>query len=143
MPLNAGPVYVLFPARPQDGRPEWWHRMLSPGWRHVFAAQSCLPANTLVLSHEGRHLRIGVAEEPIGAFIDRIAPDCRARVLSLLPPPHAPRSMLRPPMTCVESVKAWLGIAAPFVLTPRQLFHHLLAQGAGLIADHATSPEEA
>jgi hypothetical protein len=38
--------------------------------------------------------------------------------------------VLRPPATCVEVVKAALGIVAWWVLTPRQLARWLLRRGA-------------
>lgn len=122
--------FVVFPARsPGLGRPRWWQRLLAPRWRHVLACRA-EGERTLVVDHGGSHLRIEMVDAPIGAFIAAMQAEADAWVLST-PPMSTPASIaLRPPLTCVEAVKALLGIRDPCVLTPRQLARRLRRLGA-------------
>jgi hypothetical protein len=103
-----------------------WRRLLAPGYRHVWACRAIGADHTLALNHAGSLLQVELVALPIGAFL---ADRQRAQAAWLLavqastPPPAA---ALRGPMTCVEAVKALLGIRAPFLLTPRQRARHLV-----------------
>lgn len=107
----------------------WWLRLLRPGFRHCFVAL-----------HDGRHW---VVVDPLAPFTD-------VAVLDLPPAYDLPgwfrglgltvvrarlrRGLVRPapwgPFTCVEAVKRVLGLHAPFVLTPWQLYRRLTRPGA-------------
>lgn len=107
--------------------PLWWLRLLRPGFRHCLA-----------LLNDGCHWVV----------IDPLAPYTDVSVLGLpasfdLPGWYrgqgllvvaAPvrRSITRPApwglFTCVEAVKRLLGLHAPFVLTPWQLYLRLTGQ---------------
>lgn len=120
-----GARFVLF--IPRMAEAAWWARGLA--YQHCYTAEDAGAAGTLVLTHEGRHLRQVLLEEPVGVHLRRLIAAKDAVVL--LPPAiaAAPAPMLRPPMTCVEVVKATLGIGAPWIVTPRQLARHLLRRG--------------
>ena len=130
----AMPWVVLFPARAaRPARPRLWQRLLSPGWRHVFACRMAGPDATLVVEHVGSHLLQSVQPEPIGVLVVQWQDQLHAMVLLVPPLPARPGAALRPPMTCVEAVKAALGIRAWWVLTPRALFRHLRRLGAQVV----------
>lgn len=123
---------------PGDGRPAWaafsgrsmvwWTRFLSPGFRHCLA-----------VIDDGRRW---VVIEPLTTRtevrrIDRaLVPDLPQRLaaLGLILVPVRARPARRPPTrrprTCVEVVKRALGLDAPLILTPRQLYRRL-AREAG------------
>jgi len=102
----------------------WWLRLLRPGFRHCFVALD-----------DGRHW---VVVDPLAPFTD-------VAVLGVPPGWDVPgwfrdlgmtvvaapvrRGLTRPapwgPFTCVEAVKRVLGLHAPFVLTPWQLYRRL------------------
>lgn len=118
---------VFFPARGMLRRP-WWLAWLHRGYAHCLACRAEGETRTLIMDHRGRRLRADAVRVPIGTFLGEmlaqpdapwiLAVDCAA-------PADGPEALLRPPMTCVEVVKAALGLSAPFVLTPRQLARHL------------------
>ena len=103
----------------------WWLRWLSPGFRHCFAViedaqgwvivdplshqtlvRTCIFDATVDLAaHYRQHGYIAVT-----TWVDRA--------------PH--RTAPIRPFTCVEAVKRVIGLRAPGVWTPRQLFRRLL-----------------
>jgi hypothetical protein len=126
--------FVLF----GDGfaeRAPWWHRFLAPGYRHVMALRATWSGSITVLAeHTGGHLVVEVLPEPVNDVVLRYLslPQVRHALKVAVPnPDHLPgATTLRPPMTCVEAVKALLGIRAPRIIFPRQLARHLRAAGA-------------
>jgi hypothetical protein len=117
--------FVVFPRDAALGRGAWWQRFLAPGFRHVWACRAAGDGATLVLNHAGRVMQLGVEALPIGAFLRDRQAEQAAWVMAVAAPVQEPGPGLRMPMTCVEAVKAVLGLRAPWVLTPRQLARHL------------------
>lgn len=105
-----------------------WQRLLKPGFRHCFV---CL--------NDGRRW---IVVEPLSCFTEVAVLDVPADFdlgrwfaghgLTAVPAPV--RRVRRPvgwgPFTCVEAVKRVLGLRAPWVFTPWQLYRRLRA-GAG------------
>lgn len=102
----------------------WWLRFLKPGFRHCFVALD-----------DGVHW---IVVDPLAPFTDvsvvdrTVVPDLPEwfRALGLcVVEASVRRGLVRPapwrPFTCVEAVKRVLGLRAPFVFTPRQLFERL------------------
>ena len=134
-----GALFVLFIPRMREAA--WWARGLA--YQHCYTAQDAGAAGTLVLTHEGRHLRQALLEEPVGTHLRRLITAKDAMVVLPAPIGAPPAPMLRPPMTCVEVVKATLGLRAPWIVTPRQLARHLLRRGGRRIvpADTEGGPD--
>ena len=101
-----------------------WLRVLRPGFRHCFVALN-----------DGRHWLV---VDPLAPFTDVAVLDLPAdydlpdwfRGLGFtVVPARLRRGLTRPapwgPATCVEAVKRVLGLHAPFVLTPWQLYRRL------------------
>lgn len=108
-----------------------WLRWLRPGFRHCFLVIEadggcvvCDPlANRMVISHVG------------GATLDRMRRHCWQRGYTVLEAGigevwSGEAALLRP-FTCVEFVKRTLGVRAPAVLTPWQLYRLLRASPPG------------
>ena len=107
----------------------WWLRLLRPGFRHCFVALN-----------DGRHW---VVVDPLAPFTDVAVLGIgagydlpgwfRGLGMIVLPAPMRP-GHARPapwgPFTCVEAVKRVLGLHAPLVLTPWQLYRRLTRSGA-------------
>lgn len=128
----AGAVwFVAFPSSRAMTRTSWWVRFLRPGYRHCLACRPIGDAQTLVVNHTGRRLVVDLAPMNAGVFLRELMESAGAWVLAAQAEDEGPGgAMLRGPMTCVETVKAALGIRAPFVITPRQLARHLTRNGA-------------
>lgn len=100
-------------------------RFLAPGFRHCFV---CVldPRARIWLRLDGRH---GIPELRADAAADfALAAFFRASGFIVVELENvAPRSPRTPLMlgTCVGAVKRVIGLHAPFVLTPRQLFRRL------------------
>lgn len=100
----------------------WWLRGLRPGFRHCFVALSDGDGWIVVdpMSHRTLVRREAVADlAPFYAGHGIIVLPTRMR--AVVPPRTAPWR----PYTCVEAVKRILGVRAPWVLTPWQLYRHL------------------
>lgn len=112
-----------------------WRRWLAHGYRHCSMVGDLPLGGSLLIEHVGSDLRLTQctrnAEQMALAYLE--AGEVRHAYL-MRPCRPPPRPRLRPPMTCVEVVKAILGIHAPFVLTPLQLARHLVARGARDVA---------
>lgn len=101
-------------------RPHWWNRWLHPRFRHVAAYRrdgriwvAYLPTAEFVDVHL---LRTDEEPWPKDAIVQRVVALRREGVM---------RSRLFVgPITCVEQIKALLGIRAWFVRTPYQLYRH-------------------
>lgn len=119
-----GPVVVFVPRMAEAA---WWARPLH--YQHCYLAQR-QGRLTQILHHEGLFLRVETAEEDIWRHLARMCAEKQAVAWVTQRRLRAARAMIRPPMTCVEVVKAALGIAAPWIFTPRQLERHLSRHGA-------------
>lgn len=101
-----------------------WLHFLRPGFRHVFVA---LPAAGGWITLDPLSTRLEVEFHPLPADTDLTA-WFRARghhvlTVPLLPP--LPAQWPLAPFTCVTVAKRVLGIRAPLVQTPWQLYRHL------------------
>ncbi|MBR0654797.1 hypothetical protein [Plastoroseomonas arctica] len=115
-------IYIVFGGRAD----QWWLRLLSPGFRHCFAAIADAEGWTILDPLSGRLL---VQRLPLDAAFDLPAVYTRAG-LSVLGPftPMPGRARTIPPIlpfTCVALCRALLGPDAPFALTPAVLFRRL------------------
>jgi len=103
-----------------------WLRLLSPGFRHCFAALRDEAGWTVVEPLSGRLL---VGRLMVPSTYDLPAFYRRAGLLVLGPfVPGAVYARRLPPLapfTCVALCRAVLGAGAPFALTPRGLFRRL------------------
>lgn len=116
--------FILFPG--QGPVVAWWHRLLRPGWRHCYAIRAITPELLLIIEHGGAAMRLEVVAQPIGSALRAAMAQRQALVLAVPEPPGpALGYAFRGPMTCVEVIKATLGIRAHAVITPRQLWRHL------------------
>ncbi len=117
-----------------------WQRLLSPGYQHVWACRAASESQTLAINHAGSLLQVEIVEMPISAFLaDRQATQT-AWIMAVEASAAPPVAGLRGPLTCVEVVKALLGIRAPFVLTPRQLARHLVRRMGAVALLPPTAP---
>jgi hypothetical protein len=118
--------YVVF----TDGRPHWWNRFLKPGFSHTYVLiwdGACW----LLVDPSLSHCRVTILDqfEPIPPTEWLRVPG--ATVLEARP--EVVEGRLRHPwilglLTCVEGVKAVLGIRRPCILTPWQLAKYLRRQ---------------
>lgn len=124
---------VVFSARRMDPAPCRWLRWLHPAFQHAFAFRALTPESTLVVNQVGAAMQVEVAPLAVDAFLRGLTKDGGRTVLLDTRP--APRAMpfLRGPMTCVETVKSLLGIRAWWLITPRQLYRRLRADGAKVL----------
>lgn len=123
--------FVLFPA--QGGPPAWWQRVLAPGYRHCMAARADGPRRSLVVEHHGAAMVMQTVALPIAELVRDLQAALTALVMVVIRQPAEGPAPLRLPMTCVEAVKAAIGVSAPWVLTPRQLARHLRRHHGALI----------
>ena len=124
---------VVFSARRMDPAPCRWLRWLHPAFQHAFACRELAPEATLVVNQVGAAMQVQVAPMPVDAFIRGLAGDGGRIVLLDIRPAPGAVPFLRGPMTCVETVKALLGIRAWWIITPRQLYRRLRADGAKVV----------
>lgn len=110
-----------------DGTELPWLRLLKPGFRHVFVALRDGP-HWVTLDPLSPHTELAV--QPVEPGFD-LAGWFRARGLTVVEAPvrrghrnPAPLALF----TCVEAVKRVLGLHAPFVLTPFQLYRRLTSR---------------
>ena len=105
----------------------WWLRILKPGFRHCFA-----------VLHDGRNWLL---YDPMSHVTQLHSLPCASPAAlcegllarGYLVVPVRPRPVVRQPaplgpFTCVEAVKRVLGLHARGVVTPWQLFRHLLKE---------------
>lgn len=107
----------------------WWLKFLRPGFRHCFVV--VFQDDTAIICDPLSNQMLLGAVRPADA---RLVSDWyreRGFVVVQAVVRTAPRTAAPfRPFTCVEAVKRALGISAPFVLTPWQLYRHLLAAAA-------------
>lgn len=101
----------------------WWLRPLRPGFRHCFVAVRHDPVWVVIdpLSHHTL-TRVEAIIDLAGFYRQRgitvVTTCCRQ-------PPRRPAPWR--PCTCVETVKRILGIQTGWIVTPWQLYRHLVA----------------
>ena len=125
---------LVFPRRAAAVRLEWWARALGD-WPHVWAARREDGHATLVVNARGRTLQVFVIPYPLETYRAALAGmEVPPRIMGLpMWPTPEPAPLIRAPLlSCVGVTKALLGLVAPAVQTPRQLAHHLAAQGGYL-----------
>ena len=110
----------------------WWLRPLKPGFRHCFAVLDH-PKGWLVCDPLKDRIELGVLDVPASFDLPCFYAEQGHRVLLTRMPAHPPsRAPLGiAPRTCVVVVKRLLGIRAPWVHTPWQLFRHLTQTDCG------------
>lgn len=116
--------FVIFP-RSTGPAPAWWQRGLAPGYRHCLAARADGATRSLVVEHFGAAMLVHSVALPIGALVRDLQQALVAQVLMVVRPDTEAPPRLRLPMTCTETVKAVLGLLAPWIVTPWQLARHL------------------
>jgi len=103
----------------------WWLRLLRPGFRHCFALIEC--DDGWVICNPASH-RTEIRSIGRPAFADLL--DwlfAEGTIVAVCRPADVPRRMAPVrPYTCVEAVKRLLGLRAPGVFTPWQLYCHLV-----------------
>lgn len=125
-PSTVYPQRMLVVWRPfhPDAELKVLKRLLAPGWHHVLAwldygnawvAVDPLSNVTEISLH--RNVTLDGLVEIYADFATAM----------LVGPVPAPADRPRPwaPFTCVETIKAILGVRTPFVVTPRQLYTHM------------------
>lgn len=113
-------VYIAFSGKADV----WWLRFLKSGFRHCFA----------LVQDAGRWIVV----DPMLHKTDINVAACestfdlpqwlRARGYRVIRAPifmSPPRALMPAPFTCVEAVKRIIGLRAPWVFTPWQLYRHL------------------
>jgi hypothetical protein len=129
-PVDVITWFILFQA-PAAAPTRWWQRFLTPGYRHVMMVRRQGPEHSISLEHTGSRLLVDHHDMPAEDLVLLYLRHGRAHqamvITRPLPPPEA---RVRPMMTCVEVVKASLGITSPWIVTPRQLARRLRLIGA-------------
>ena len=121
-------VYLVFDDwRLPRSAPRWLDWLTRPGFRHCYILQ---PEGdvTLIFNPLATSILLEFAEFPARLCADACLGQ-GMRVLAVAPrfiPDYIPRGLL----TCVSACKAALGVNAWHVITPYQLYRHLLAHGA-------------
>ena len=110
------------------GYPHWWNRFLHPRALHVFALK--WTGQHWVMVHPRiAYLEVQVLdyteEEDLFEIIRGECIDGVCRVDLSLDTERIRIPWVFGPWTCVEQIKALLGIRAPWILTPRQLHRYL------------------
>ncbi len=122
--------FVVF----KPGAPHWWDWFLKPGFTHVYVLIWDYGL-WLYVDPALHHTRVVILEQlddrPPGFWLV----DEEATVLEVQPEVGRPGDLRAPwvlgPLTCVESVKAVLGIRRFWLFTPWQLFKHLRRRANG------------
>jgi len=143
VPAEPAAWFILFPAKPRYPGPlPWYIRLLRRGWRHCYAARADGPGRTVAIEHGGQAMLAETFDVPVQEFVRFMAERQAAFVLFVLDQGAPRRPHWRGPMSCVEATKALLGIAAPWIITPRQLARHLRRRcGALAVASITTTGE--
>lgn len=122
--------FVCFPAQTFGPRQPWYLRRLHPAWRHCLLLRYAGPQTTLIAEHVGSYARMEILPASIGECARNLQTENGTLILLVEADRPTPKAMMRGPMSCVEFVKALLGIGRPWIVTPRQLYRHLRKQGA-------------
>lgn len=113
---------VLFGGEPQLA----WLKALKPGFRHCAAVLQC---GAVWVIYNPMSNATEVATTPAcdaAALAARFAAEGYRVVAAPVAPPR-PAPLPWRPFTCVEAVKRAIGLRAPTVFTPWQLYRHLMA----------------
>lgn len=121
---------IAFPAQTFGAPPPWWLRWLHPRWRHCLALRPAGPNSILIAEHHGSFARMEFQDRSLGDAVRELQMKHAALVLLVEARHPPPRAMLRGPLSCVEYIKALLGISRPWIVTPRHLYRHLRRTGA-------------
>lgn len=112
------------------GFPHWWNYFLHPRALHVFALK--WTGNHWVMIHPRiSYLEVQVLYEyELEEDIAHIAENMEIVGMCRVDFDHLDTDRIRlpwifGPWTCVEQIKALVGVRAPLVVTPRQLWKHL------------------
>jgi hypothetical protein len=101
-----------------------WAKLLRPGFRHCFAIVG-RNGQWVIFDPMSNYTNLGILSGP---SIDDVASWYRQFGLTVIKTVvqrgESPSAEWRP-FTCVEAVKRVLGIRAPWVMTPWQLYRHL------------------
>lgn len=132
---------IAFSARRMAPDAPWWLHGLNSDYQHVFAYQGLdtkirddlTLKQTLILNQVGSRLECAVVALDVAEFTRNLTQPGGRLVLLDIRPAFQPTPYLRGPMTCVEAVKSLLGIRAFWIITPRQLFRRLCADGARIL----------
>jgi hypothetical protein len=122
--------FVCFPAQMNGLRQPWYLRRLHPAWRHCLLLRYAGPDCTLIAEHLGSYARVEFLNVSIGQCARNLQEQHGALILLVDETRPPPKAMMRGPMSCVEFVKALLGIGRPWIVTPHQLYRHLRRAGA-------------
>ena len=118
----------------KQGAPHWWDRWLQPGFTHVFVLIWDYGL-WLYVDPALHHTRVVILEQLDDRPPEFWLVDDDVTVLEVRPEVGSTNTMRAPwvvgPLTCVESVKAVLGIRRFWLLTPWQLFKHLRGKRDG------------
>ncbi len=102
----------------------WWLKLLRPGFRHCLVAIE-QQDGWIILNPLSHRIDIefcpGIDEQTLSGYFEGTGGICVATRLSDPPPRPAPWR----PFTCVEAVLRVLGLRAPWVFTPWQLYRAL------------------
>lgn len=101
-----------------------WLRWLRPGFRHVFAAVPA-PGGWITVDPLSTLLEVEYHRLPPGTDLAAWFRSRGHRVLETIIHPPLPVQWPLAPLTCVSVVKRLLGVRAPLVITPWQLYRHL------------------
>jgi hypothetical protein len=131
LPRLNGWTVAFVPAGEVD-RQSWWQSRLDAAHRHCFAFRAAPGGITQVVNHVGTAMTVELAPVDAAAAARRFA----AKGIRMLAAPAVtgePRASLRPAMTCVEVVKALIGMRDWRVWTPRQLAERMMRSGAAVV----------
>ena len=136
----SGEVFLVFrPLAATDGA-RWWQRLLDRHRVHVLAILPLGPGRSLALNHAGTAMSVEPVEMDAEDTARGLMWSWQAEALRLPAPALPPaRASLRGPLTCVEAVKALLGITSWRVLTPRQLRRAAIRMGARPVSPFPTT----
>ena len=110
--------YIVY----SDGQPHWWSRFLENGYKHCYFIQFT-GLIWIKVDYTLGFLDFGVLPYDYRDTIDDIiSPDDTYQRVEAWRKVRRYRSIIAP-LSCVELVKAVMGVSIPWVLTPYQLFN--------------------
>ena len=120
----------------------WWNRYLDPGFLHVSALRISRD-RWIHVEPAMDYCRVETLDAPIYASPRDLAhPGARIlRVRSFIQEERLRHPWIVGPVTCVETIKALLGVRAFFLWTPKQLHDYVLARRCRLGARDEISQE--
>lgn len=120
-------VYIFF--RESDHRP-WYFRFLDRKFTHCFTYEhqllggydSFIKMENLYNTIDSQ-IYFGSGDQLLELF-----EDCKCLLITVDVDPLKPMCRIQP-ITCVTLIKKQLGIDKPFIITPKQLYNHLITKG--------------